>query len=94
MSVARSIQMDPMVQRYGTDDMFNVYYTCFLKDYRSKYISFECVKGKFDACYSDKHFWSYLGSIETSVPKLVPQGYHESYLNLKHSNMSMTILKD
>jgi hypothetical protein len=87
-TTASEILRDGFVQRYGMEDMFNVYYTCFPVDEKEKL--YECLKGKFDACYSDNLFWKERSWKELAVPKLFPKRYHLPFMALKNE---LNILK-
>lgn len=90
MSVAEKIMNDTYVAHYGVSDMFRVYYTCF--PVSKKKNTYECIKGKFDPCYSDTRYYERDWK-ETSVPKLIPEKYHPAYLHYKNPEMSLAILK-
>jgi hypothetical protein len=81
MPTASEILNDPFMARYGQEDMFKVYYTCFPVDKQEKL--YECLKGKFDGCYSDKYMWIEPTWKTVSVPKVLPLRYHLPYTQFK-----------
>lgn len=92
MPSASEILADPFMVRYGDKDMLYQYYTCFPVDKQEKL--YECVRGNLDACYSDKHFWQSAIWKLQSVPRILPQRYHLSYLQIKSKEQILKIHHD
>jgi hypothetical protein len=88
MSIAQKVLADPNLYRYGEQNKVNMYYTCF----PSKTKTFECVKGRFHAYLSNNLYKKSEDWLVLSVPTIVPEMFHETYLTMKNPNISMTIL--
>ena len=77
MSVAKRLSQDTFVMNYGHESTFRVYYTCIPRD---DMMGYECLKGKFDTCYSNIYYdekkWK-----EVSIPKVIPLQFHSSYIS-------------
>lgn len=90
MSIVSSLKKDGFVQRYGLEDMFRFYYTCVPNDSKNQN-DYECLKGKFDTCYSDTRYdetkW-----LELSVPKIIPKDYHSVYLHFLQKDKTIRVL--
>lgn len=89
MSRINEILNDRLLARYGQEDMFKVYYTCFPVDKKEEF--YECLKGKFDAGFSDTFFWESRSWKTVSIPKLLPQRYHLPYAQFKLDNTILRI---
>ena len=89
--MAQEVLADPFVRRFGSEDTFRVYYTCIPSNKHKT--AYECVKGKVDTRYSLREYpekdW-----MLTSVSKLIPKSFHESYLSGKHRDRFFRIVKD
>lgn len=88
-SEAEKVLSDTYMMHYGASDMLKVYYTCFPSNDGKRY---DCVKGQFDSCWSEKRYSEYSWKVVTA-PRIIPEKYHVSYLNYKSPGENMIILK-
>jgi hypothetical protein len=86
-SEAYKLLDDNMTIRYGNEP-FSIYYTCILNE---KYKKYECIKGLYDTVWSNNTYtmknWN-----EYTVPKIIPNTYHEYYLKKVHTKTPTTII--
>jgi hypothetical protein len=79
MSDARMILNDRDLLYYGDK---HTYYTCFPR--RDNTVGYECLNGGFDPSFSDNYTkYDVKSWKEISVPKLIPESLHKTYLNYK-----------